>query len=203
MRDVVGGLLALMAIAGLVIAVIALIRPMVSLRLETRARAAGLLAASIVLLAIAGFVLPPSETTTQTDASETEAGAESRPSPPPAARGKASQAVLDRRMPGEPDCVLTSETDGWEFIENNAARTADAYAVARQPMATFALATVRVNFQVAGEHEGKYLLTLRDEGRSFAQLEPTFDFCSPASTLDDERDDLWRVVLAKHMGHEF
>lgn len=115
-----------------------------------------------------------------------------------ASRTKASAAVLDRRSPNEPDCVLTSETDGWELIENNAVRTADAYAVERRSAASFATGRVKITFQVGGEHEGKYLATISD-GYSFAQLEPTFDFCTSAKDLDDE-GQLWRVVVAKHLG---
>lgn len=94
----------------------------------------------------------------------------------------------------------------WKYIANNATRTADAYAMKRDPRATFVVAKVDVVFQVAGEHAGKYLVKLLDgtSGRtSFAMLLPNFPFCADPKNLDDSRHDLFTVVIAKFNGRPF
>jgi hypothetical protein len=98
-------------------------------------------------------------------------------------------------------CVPTHETDGWAFIENNAVRLADGYAARRMPQAVFAFARPVVRKQLAGKFKGQYLLSLIGSNE-FIQLEPLFDFCSPAEKLDDE-GNLWRVVSAKYGEKEF
>ena len=94
----------------------------------------------------------------------------------------------------------------WEYIANNANRTADDYATRRNPNATFILAKVTPVLQFGGEHVGNYLVTLLQQspnGTSFAQLKPTFDFCADPSGLDDSREDLFKVVNAKFNGRSF
>jgi hypothetical protein len=94
----------------------------------------------------------------------------------------------------------------WEFIENNAVRTADEYAMDRNPDATFVLAEVEPVFQVAGDHAGHYLVKLVMDGTtgvSFAMLKPNFPFCGDPEGLDDSRSDLFSVVTAKHNGRHF
>lgn len=94
----------------------------------------------------------------------------------------------------------------WKYIANNAKRTADEYAMNRDPRATFVVAKLEVVFQVAGEHAGKYLVKLLDgaSGRtSFAMLKPNFPFCVDPSNLDDSRRDLFTVVTAKFNGRPF
>ena len=95
----------------------------------------------------------------------------------------------------------------WEFIANNARRTADDYATKRNPDAVFVTAKVEAVFQLAGEHAGEYLIMLlHDGGRhntDFAVLRPNFKFCADPSSLDDERSDLFSVVSAKRNGKPF
>jgi hypothetical protein len=94
----------------------------------------------------------------------------------------------------------------WVFIENSAIRTADEYAMDRNPDATFVLADVDPVFQFAGEYAGNYLVKLVMDGTtgvSFAMLKPNFPFCGDPDGLDDSRSDLFSVVIAKHNGHPF
>ncbi len=94
----------------------------------------------------------------------------------------------------------------WQYIANNAIRTADEYAMVHNPMATFVLAKVDPVFQVAGEHAGEYLVKLVIDGSggtSFAMLKPNFPFCADPAGLDDSRSDLFSVVNAKHNGRPF
>ena len=94
----------------------------------------------------------------------------------------------------------------WKFMVNNAKRTADEYAMDRNPRATFVTADVVAVFQVAGEHAGEYLVKLLSSSpgaTSFAMLRPNFDFCADPSVLDDSRDDLFSVVSAKFNGRPF
>ena len=94
----------------------------------------------------------------------------------------------------------------WEYIENNAIRTADEYAMDRNPDATFILADVESVFQFAGEYVGEYLVKLAMDGTtgvSFAMLKPNFSFCGDPERLDDSRSDLFSVVIAKHNGQPF
>lgn len=95
----------------------------------------------------------------------------------------------------------------WEYLVNNAWRTADAYASERNLNAAFfpaKPAEVEVEFlkQVAGEHQGRYLLKLVSKSAgntSFAMLLPLFDEFAPSDDLDDE-GRLWKVVVAKFNG---
>jgi len=92
---------------------------------------------------------------------------------------------------------------GWEFIANNARRTADEYAIQNNPAATFVIADVDAHFQVAGEYEGIYLVKLlyhAGDATDFAMLKPNFDFCGDPERLDDSRADLFTVVVAKRNG---
>lgn len=94
----------------------------------------------------------------------------------------------------------------WEFIANNAVRTADEYAMNRNPNATFVKADVEPVFQMAGEHAGEYLVKLVAQGSfgtSFAMMRPNFDFCADPANLDDSRTDLFSVVNAKLNGKPF
>ncbi|MBF0306815.1 MAG: hypothetical protein HQL41_14315 [Alphaproteobacteria bacterium] len=94
----------------------------------------------------------------------------------------------------------------WKYVANNAARTADAYAVARNPKAVFARAEVVPYYQAGGPDKGRYLVqVLNDQGGggvSLAMLRPTFDFCASPQGLDDE-GKLFEVVSAKFNGRPF
>lgn len=121
-----------------------------------------------------------------------QAGAGEPKKPTPTAEGSEG---------GEETCVPTHQTAGWEFIENNAVRFGDAYATERMPQAVFAFARPVVRRQMTGKNKGRYLLSLIGQNE-FMQLEPLFDFCTPAEKLDDE-GNLWRVVFAKYGEKEF
>lgn len=74
-----------------------------------------------------------------------------------------------------------NEYEDWEFIANNAVRTADDYAMARFPQATFINGKVEANYQLGGEFEGKYLvmiLSQSPQGTAFAVLKPNFNVIS-------------------------
>ena len=109
----------------------------------------------------------------------------------------------------EKQCAKNQRADDypfWEFIENNAKRSADEYAMDHDPRATFIPAKVDVVFQAAGEHAGEYLVKLlysSPGATSFAMLRPNFDFCADPSGLDDSRYDLFTVVSAKFNGRSF
>lgn len=112
-------------------------------------------------------------------------------------------AILDSNCP---EGQAANDYEGWEYIENNAIRTAEYYAMDNNPKATFILATANVIFQMGGEYAGEYLIRLSAStarGQAFAMLRPNFDFCSDPSGLDDEREDLFTVVVAKLEGREF
>lgn len=115
---------------------------------------------------------------------------------------EAAQKASRPLMPGEPDCRLTSETEGWGQIKTNAILTADRYAAAHNPRATFADADGDVLYQVDGPLKGKHALIIKNGQIALAQLVPLFDFCTPATELDAE-GSLWKVVLAKLNGKEF
>ena len=103
----------------------------------------------------------------------------------------------------EPPDTSTAE---WRFLFNNAARTADDYAVRRNPAATFVSAEADILYQYGGAHEGSYLVRLMATGQGgtdFALLLPAFDVCGDVTALDDSRTDLFSVVVAKHDGREF
>ncbi len=122
---------------------------------------------------------------------------------PAAASDEDLTAILEARCP---DGQAANDYEFWEFIANNAVRTADAYAVERNPMATFVHADVDVVFQIGGEHAGGYLVKLLSTtptGTAFAMLRPNFNFCADPSQLDDEREDLFTVVAAKLNGRPF
>lgn len=95
----------------------------------------------------------------------------------------------------------------WEFVVNNAKRTADEYAVKNNPKANFIGLKMDIQFlkQHGGEYEGRYLLKILNEHGndiSFAMLLPLFDEYKTSENLNDD-DLLWKVVIAKHNGHEF
>lgn len=95
----------------------------------------------------------------------------------------------------------------WAYVVNNAQRTADKYATAREPRAVFVGPSVRADFvhQIAGEYQGRYVLQLlHDRGGnvSLARLLPLFDEFAPSDSLDDEAQ-LWRVIDAKFNGRPF
>lgn len=109
----------------------------------------------------------------------------------------------------EQECADGSRADEfqfWEYIANNARRTADNYAMEHNPRATFVNAKVNTFFQVAGDHAGEYLVMLVADnpgGTSFAVLRPNFPFCADPGILDDSRPDLFTVVSAKFDGRSF
>ncbi len=112
-------------------------------------------------------------------------------------------AIFDKRCP---EGQRADDFPAWEYIANNARRTADEYAMERNPIATFVLAKVDPVFQAAGEHAGDYLVKLAMHGSggvSFAMLRPNFPFCADPADLDDSRSDLFAVVDAKHNGQPF
>lgn len=114
-----------------------------------------------------------------------------------------SLAVLERRCA---EGQAANNFDDWDYIENNARRTAGDYAMDNNPRAVFVIAEAEVIFQIAGEYAGEYLvklLYLGSTGTAFAMLRPNFDFCADPSELDDEREDLFTVVVAKLDGRDF
>lgn len=92
----------------------------------------------------------------------------------------------------------------WVFVVNNAKRTAEAYAVDKNPKSTFNGLNPEVEFikQYGGEYKGRYLLKIVNKHGSdisFAVLLPLFDENQTSDNLDDE-SNLWKVVSAKHNG---
>ncbi|MFP2768349.1 hypothetical protein [Oceanisphaera sp. KMM 10153] len=86
----------------------------------------------------------------------------------------------------------------WEFVVNNAQRTADAYAAENNPSAVFIGNSVQVDFiqQQGGLYDGRYLLKLvnqHGDNTSFMMLLPLFDEYASTEGLDDE-GELWQVV---------
>jgi hypothetical protein len=114
-----------------------------------------------------------------------------------------TSAYAEKCSPG----AAAHEQADWEFLENNAARTADAYAVDYdQPNALPAFGKIDVVYQVSGEHEGHYLVMIVSEthlGTAFMMLKPQFDFCGDIARLDDESPELFSVVVAKFNGQPF
>lgn len=109
--------------------------------------------------------------------------------------------------PAFPSGPESTQSPMWEFIVNNALRTADDYAAARDPRAVFVGPGVSTEFlkQLGGEHEGRYLLKILNhhgDSTSLAMLLPLFDEHSSSDDLDDEAE-LWRVVVAKFNGRDF
>jgi len=99
-----------------------------------------------------------------------------------------------------------SDYSQWEFIANNAVRTAESYAMDHNPNASFLNADVEPVFQMAGEYAGGYLVKVVAEGSfgtSFAIMRPNFNFCTNPANLDDSRTDLFSVVNAKLNGARF
>ena len=82
----------------------------------------------------------------------------------------------------------------WQYIENNAARTADSYAASHNPKATYVFATSEVVYQ----NGLGYVVVLTNKGRSgdisTATLTTNFDFCGDPARLDDNREDLFTVT---------
>lgn len=104
--------------------------------------------------------------------------------------------------PSKSDCTPTSETEGWKYIKASAVRAADLYAFNRKPEAAFAGADGNVVWQMDGPHKGHYTLVIVNEQGALAELVPLFDFCTPASELDD-RGTLWKVTMAELDGEKF
>lgn len=104
------------------------------------------------------------------------------------------------------ECLNSTRADqypDWEYIKNNAVRTADEYATMHNPKSTFIFAKVDVIFQYGGEHKDSYLVRLLagSKGKtSFAMLKPNFPMCGDPVKLDDSRSDLFSVVSAKFNG---
>lgn len=101
----------------------------------------------------------------------------------------------------------STKGENWEYLVNNAVRTANRYAETRNPLAFYSGPGMRADFveQVAGKHKGRYLLKLTNDsgsGTSFAMLLPLFDENKPSDGLDDE-GKLWKVVSAKYNGRAF
>ncbi|OKH88117.1 hypothetical protein [Thalassospira sp. TSL5-1] len=92
---------------------------------------------------------------------------------------------------------------GWQYIENNAARTADSYAASHNPKATYIFATSEVVYQ----NGLGYVVVLTNKGRSgdisTATLTTNFDFCGDPARLDDSREDLFTVTGGSFNGQHF
>jgi hypothetical protein len=102
-----------------------------------------------------------------------------------------------------PECT---KGESWEYVVNNAKRTADKYATKNNPQAVFVGASdIELLKQLGGEYKDRYLLKIVNEhsgNTSFAMLLPLFDENKPSDKLDDE-GELWKVVKAKFNGVEF
>lgn len=95
----------------------------------------------------------------------------------------------------------------WEFIVNNALRTADEYAVNHNSNAVFIGPNVKIYFikQYDGEFKGRHLLEIINQygdSTSFAMLLPLFDENASSESLSDE-GKLWKIIIAKYNGREF
>lgn len=115
---------------------------------------------------------------------------------------QASQSFAEQCAEGQ----AANEQSDWEIIENNAFRTADDYVVRHdRPEATPTFGVAKVYYQYGGEFEGRYLVQILHEGSgvTLMMLRPTFDFCSNINNLDDSREDLFEVVVAKYNGIKF
>lgn len=115
--------------------------------------------------------------------------------------------AIEIKAPVDNNQPLAAQGEDWKYIVSNGIRTADKYAVANNPAATFVGNDVQANLveQIGGEYEGEYLLTVLNDSSnniSYAQLRPLFDIDSPSDTLDDEAK-LWEVTTAKYNGQEF
>lgn len=105
------------------------------------------------------------------------------------------------------DAPPCTKSKSWTFIVNNAFRTADEYAMKRNPAAAFATVGTPAELikQEGGEYKGKYLLKILVEAgkdTNFAMLLPLFDVNSSVDSLDDEKPQ-WKVIQAKHNGKSF
>ena len=105
------------------------------------------------------------------------------------------------------DEPVSTESEMWQYIINNAFRTLDNYAIENNPNAVFIGANVKTDFikQYSGAYEGRYLLKIVNESGgniSFAMLLPLFDEYASSENLDDE-GDLWKIVSAKYNGRDF
>ncbi len=177
---------------------------------STLARAVGLGWLGFFALGyVAGLAAPEGETVaaqerrTQAAVAEAPMGASTAAAAEPAAAIQTPKSTpRPGRLPGEPDCTLTSETPGWDMVKANAILTAERYAIHHNPKATFGNADGKPVFQIDGAYKGKYTLILSNDQVALAQLVPLFDFCTPADQLDPE-GDLWKVVLAKLNGEPF
>mgnify|MGYP003625647318 CR=1 FL=1 len=100
--------------------------------------------------------------------------------------------------------TAANDYEDWQWIENNAARTADAYAASNQPQATFIRPTSQVVYL---EERDSYFVYLENEGASgaisTAILQPNFDFCDDPAKLDDGRPDLLTVIQGTFNGQPF
>tara|TARA_A100000171_G_scaffold23664_1_gene21993 strand:+ start:2777 stop:3199 length:423 start_codon:yes stop_codon:yes gene_type:complete len=100
--------------------------------------------------------------------------------------------------------AAANDYEDWKWIENNAARTADAYAASNQPQATFIRPTSQVVYL---EERDSYFVYLENEGTtgaiSTAILQPNFDFCDDPGKLDDGREDLMTVIQGTFNGQPF
>lgn len=108
------------------------------------------------------------------------------------------------------DIPAATKSDRWEYLVNNAFRTADHYAMTRYPNCTFACnkhdKDVRLVKQEAGRYKGEWLLmiTCRSKlGTAFAVLRPNFDVTKNSDIINDSDTRIWTVVLAKYNGREF
>ena len=97
----------------------------------------------------------------------------------------------------------------WKYVVNNAYRTADEYAMSRNPNSTFVSTKNNYSFikQIGGEFEGNFLLIIINKhggNTSFAVLLPLFDVNMPSEGLGlDDNQPLWKVVNAKFNGRPY
>jgi len=112
----------------------------------------------------------------------------------------ASSAWAEPCAPGK----AAHEYADWQWIENNAARTADSYAAERQPMATYIHATTEVVFLEGRDGYFVYLENTSSTGAvSTAILQPNFDFCDDPGKLNDSDPTLLTVVQGTFNGQPF
>lgn len=149
-----------------------------------------------------GYVASLAEPEEEIAADHKLAEAEATATPLPTGKSAAARSPRPGRLPGEPDCTLTSETPGWDLVKTNAILTAERYALAHKSKAAFGNADGKPFFQIDGAYKGQYTLIMSNDQVALAQLVPLFDFCTPADRLDPE-GKLWKVVLAKLNGEPF
>lgn len=114
MREFVGGLLALVSLAGLIVSLIAIFRPFPRIGLPTRGRAALALVGSFVLMGVAGAILPPqpADATTGGKSATVAKGSPEKAAPDMTAEVQATFAQLTEKVEA---CDQASKTVAASF----------------------------------------------------------------------------------------